>query len=192
MAGSEPQANGRDRVLDAAYDLFSQNGISGVGVDAVIEEAGVAKATLYRNFDSKEDLAIAFLEQREERWTNGWVRDEVYRRESDPRARLLAIFDIFDEWFHEPDFEGCAFITVLLELPNPNDKIHQACVDHLANIRTIVAGLAAEAGIKEPDAFARQWHILMKGSIVSAQEGDEKAAERAKEIGSLLLDKYAG
>src|SRR4051812_28673240 len=97
MAGISSQATGRERVLDAAYDLFSQNGVSGVGVDAVIAEAGVAKATLYSNFASKEDLAIAFLEKREERWTNGWVRDEVYRRETEPRKRLLAIFDIFNE-----------------------------------------------------------------------------------------------
>jgi AcrR family transcriptional regulator len=191
MGGSEPPVTGRERVLDAAYDLFSHNGVSGVGVDALIAEAGVAKATLYRNFASKEELAIAFLDKREERWTNGWVRDEVYRRESDPRQRLLAIFDIFDEWFHEPEFEGCAFITVLLEIPQRDDKVHQACVDHLANIRAIVAGLATEAGVEDPDAFARQWHILMKGSIVSAQEGDEHAARRAKEIGALLLDKYA-
>src|SRR5918998_2372189 len=92
---SPGSASGRARVLDAAYDLFSRAGVNRVGIDAVIAEAGVAKATLYRNFDSKDDLALAFLALREERWTNDWVRAEVQSRASTPEGRLLAIFEIF-------------------------------------------------------------------------------------------------
>jgi AcrR family transcriptional regulator len=179
--------SGHDRVLDAAYDLFSRSGVSGVGVDAVIAEAGVAKATLYRNFASKDDLAIAFLELREQRWTFGWLADEVRRRTDDPRTRLLTIFDVFDEWFQRRDFEGCAFINVMLELADADSAVRQATVRHLHNIRTFVGELAGEAGIEDTDAFARQWHILMKGSIVSAGEGDRLAARRAQEMGALLL-----
>jgi AcrR family transcriptional regulator len=186
--GPGPDArSGRERVLEAAYGLFSRSGVAGVGVDTVIAEAGVAKATLYRNFASKDALALAFLELREERWTNGWLRAEVELRATDPAERLLAIFDVFDEWFATDDFDGCAFITVMLELDDRGSVVRQAAVQQLANIRSFLAGLATEAGIADADAFARQWHILMKGSIVAAAEGDAAAARRARELGELLL-----
>ena len=183
--------SGRERALGAAYELFSRRGVRAVGVDAVIEEAGIAKATLYRNFASKEDLALAFLERRELRWTQGWLQAEVERRGGTPRERLLSVFDIFGEWFARPDFEGCAFVSIMLELEDRADPVRQATVRHLANIRTFVAGLATAAGVADADGFARQWHILMKGSIVAAAEGDREAASRARELGGLLLEHRA-
>jgi len=183
----EEPASGRERILGAAYDLFSRSGVTAVGIDTVIGEAGVAKATLYRNFASKDELALTFLQQREERWTHGWLRHEVEQRAELPRERLLAIFEVFDGWFQREDFEGCAFVSVLLELDDRESDVRRACVHHLANIRTFIAGLAEAAGIKDPDALARQWHILMKGSIVSRAEGDLLAAKRAQELGALLL-----
>jgi AcrR family transcriptional regulator len=185
-AGPSPDS-GRERLLEAAYELFSRSGVSGVGVDTVIARAGVAKATLYRNFGSKDNLALAFLQRREERWTIGWLQTEVERRATDPRARLLAIFDVFGEWFQQPDYEGCAFLTILLELDDRESVVRQATVGHLTTIRNWVAALAAEVGIEDPDGIAWQWHILMKGSIVSASEGDMQAGARARELAELLL-----
>jgi AcrR family transcriptional regulator len=181
---------GRDRLMRAAYSLFSREGIRAVGVDAVIAEAGVAKMTLYRNFPSKEDLALAFLRQREDQWTYSWLRDEIMARADTPAGRLLAVFDVFDEWFHRPDFEGCAFVSILLEMSDRQSPIRQACVEHLANIRQILIELADDAGIDEPDSFARQWHILMKGSIVAAHEGDQGAARRGRAMGEMLLSSH--
>src|SRR5688572_23583675 len=100
----------RQRILDTAYELFSRRGIRGVGIDEVIERAGVAKATLYRHFPSKDHLALAFLQEREQLWTLGWVEAEARRRGATPEEQLLAIFDLFDEWFHRDDFEACSFI----------------------------------------------------------------------------------
>ena len=178
---------GRDRILDAAYGLFSRCGIRAIGVDTITAEADVAKMTLYRNFASKNDLALAFLAQREERWTKGWVQAEVTRRADTPALQLLEIFEIFTEWFGRDDFEGCAFITSLLEFDSREEPVRQACVMHLANIRAFVAELAAAAGVADPERFAAQWHILMKGSIVAAHEGDGDAAQKAREMGMLLL-----
>ena len=182
-----PTATGRERVLEAAYDLFSREGVRAVGVDTIVREAGVAKMTLYRNFRSKEDLALAFMELREERWTHEWLQSEIERRAATPRDRLLAIFDVFGEWFGDSDYEGCAFVSILLELSDPDDPIRQAAVRHLANIRAIVGELAERAGIEDTDTFARKWHILMKGSIVAAAEGDRDAARSGRELGELLL-----
>jgi AcrR family transcriptional regulator len=195
MAQPEPQRedapkSGRDRILEAAYPLFSRSGIRAVGVDTVVEAASVAKMTLYRNFPSKNDLALAFMEMREERWTHAWLQAEVEQRATEPADRLLAIFEVFDEWFHREDFEGCTFVNVLLELADPEDPVRRASVQHLANIRDFLKQLAGDAGVADPDAFARQWHILMKGSIVSAGEGDHEAARRARELGVLLLERH--
>jgi AcrR family transcriptional regulator len=180
-------ASARDRILHAAYDLFSRHGVQAVGVNAVVEQSGVAKRTLYRHFASKDELVVAFLRMREERWTKEWLQREVEARTEDPEARLLAVFDVFDEWFQDEELEGCSFINVLLEVDDRASPVRQATVEHLAEIRRFLADLAAQAGIEHADDFARRWHILMKGSIVAAQECDREAARRAREIGRVLL-----
>ena len=184
---SKPDA--RDRILDTAYQLFSRRAIRDVGVDEVIERAGVAKATLYRHFPSKDDLVIAFLECREERWTLAWVEAEARRRGTTPEEQLLAIFELFDEWFQRDDFEACSFINVLLEMGRAHPA-GQASVRHLASIRSVVGRLAEEAGLRDPASFAHSWHILMKGSIVSATEGDAHAAKRAGSMARRLIEQH--
>jgi AcrR family transcriptional regulator len=189
VAGALQRAgtDARERILDTAYELFSRNGIRAVGVDRVIAESGVAKMTLYRHFRSKDDLVVEFLRLREERWTRLWLQEEVELRASDPAGRLLAIFDVFDPWFRRADFEGCSFINVLLEITDASSPVRQATVHHLATIRSFLQDLARAAGVADPDDFARRWHILMKGSIVAAAEGDHDAARRAQAIGRLVL-----
>ena len=180
----------RERILDTAYELFSHRGIHDVGVDELVERAGVAKATLYRHFPSKDELVLAFLKQREQIWTYGWVEREARRRGGTPEEQLLAIFDLFDEWFHRDDFEGCSFVNVLLEFGDLDHPVGRASADYLENIRSVVRNLALEAGLRDPDAFALSWHILMKGSIVQAAEGDRDAAKRAQALGSLLIEEH--
>jgi AcrR family transcriptional regulator len=193
MAGSLQAAprlkHVRERILDTSYELFSRRGVRAVGVDELIERAGVAKATLYRHFASKDDLVVAFLERREQRWTRDWVEHEARRRASEPEEQLLAIFDAFDEWFRREDFEACSFINVLLEL-GPQHPAGSASIQHLENIRSIVQRLAEEAEFRDPESFAHSWHILMKGSIVAAAEGDLEAAQRAQPMARRLIDEH--
>ena len=184
-----PEGGARERILDGSYELFSHRGIRDVGIDEVIERSGVAKATLYRHFPSKDDLVLAFLERREQVWTREFVEAEAESRGATPDEQLLAIFDVFDEWFRREDFEACSFINVLLEM-GADHPAGGASVRHLENIRSIVCRLAREAGLRDPASFARSFHILMKGSIVSAAEGDADAAKRAKSIARLLIEEY--
>ena len=190
-ATSQPAStsDARERILATAYELFSHRGIRAVGVDEIIETAGVAKATLYRHFPSKDDLVLAFLQRREDVWTHGWVEREARGRSEDPRDQLLAIFDVFDEWFHSDDFEASVFINVLFEM-GPSHPTGQASVHYLENLRSVVAAMAQEAGLRDPEPFVRSWHILMQGSIVAAAEGDLHAAKRAQGMGRLLLDQH--
>lgn len=183
------RTTGRDRVLEAAYDLFSERGIRGVGIDEIIEQAGVAKATLYNHFATKDDLVLAFLERREQRWTVEWVEAQARQRGSTPEAQLLAIFDVFTEWFRRDDFEGCSFINVLLEM-GATHPAGKASANYLENIRAVVARLAKEATLRDPERFARSWHILMKGSIVQAAEGDLDAAKAAQAMARLLIEQH--
>ncbi|MQA26227.1 MAG: TetR family transcriptional regulator [Micromonosporaceae bacterium] len=180
----------RERVLATAYDLFARRGIRAVGVDEIVASSRVAKATFYRHFPSKDDLVLAFLQRREREWTWGLVEAGARARGSTPLEQLLAIFDVFDEWFaRRDDFNGCSFINVLLEM-GPEHRVGRACIDYLANIRGIVHDWAAEAGLDDPDGFARSWHILMKGSIISAAEGDTHAARRAQRMAWWLIEDH--
>jgi AcrR family transcriptional regulator len=179
----------RERILETAYALFARRGIRDVGVDEIIARTGVAKATLYRHFASKDDLVVAFLERREQRWTLQFVEAEAKRRGATPEEQLLAIFDAFDEWFRREDFDACSFINTLLEM-RAQHPAGKASIHHLENIRSLVRGLAEEADVPDTDSFARSFHILMKGSIVAAAEGDFDAAHRARDMARSLIDRY--
>ncbi|MCU1546768.1 MAG: TetR family transcriptional regulator [Homoserinimonas sp.] len=185
--GDNPGA--RERILRASYDLFSGRGIRDVSIDEVIAASDVAKATLYRHFPSKDELVLAFLSRREQVWTYDMVEAGAVARASDPEGRLLAIFDVFNDWFQEDNFEACSFINVLLEmgLEHPAGR---ASTQYLANIRTVVEKFATDAGLRDTDEFARSWHILMKGSIVQAAEGDRQAAKRAQGMARLLIEQF--
>jgi AcrR family transcriptional regulator len=180
------QGRPRERLVDAAYDLFSREGVNQVGVDKILAKSGCAKASLYSNFKTKVDLAIAFLDRRELVWTRGWLESEIKSRATNPEARLLAIFDVFDGWFRTKQFEGCSFINVLLE-SKVDSPVRRAAAIHLAKIRAMVRRLAEEANLREPEKFAQAWHMLMKGSIVSAGEGNRNAAREAKCAARLVL-----
>lgn len=177
----------RERIEQTAYDLFSRRGVRAVGIDEVVARSCVAKMTLYRHYPSKNHLVLAFLRRREELWTRGWLQTEVERRGGSAARQLLAIFEVFDKWFRRTDFEGCSFINVLLEIEEKNHPLHLATVAHLATIRVFIRQLTSQAGARDPDGLARQWHILMKGAIIAAGEGDVDAALRARAIGCLLL-----
>jgi AcrR family transcriptional regulator len=179
----------RERLLDTAYELFSRRGIRGVGVEEVIEHAGVAKATLYRHFPSKDALVLAFLERREQHWAHDLLELQTDRAHISPRERLLAIFDVLDERIHNEDFDAYLFFNALLEM-GADHPAGRASVRHVENIRSIVRQLADEAELRDTDAFARSWHILMKGSIVAAAEGDLDAAQRAKTMARTLIDRH--
>lgn len=194
MTVSDEEVTGRrdarERILSTAYELFARRGIRDVGIDEVIARSGVAKATLYRHFPSKNDLVLAFLREREAKWTYGLVEEESRKRGSTPEDRLLAIFDVFHDWFQDRDtFDACSFINVLLEL-GWDHPAGLASIEHLERIRTIVRERAEEAGLRDSDEFARRWHILMKGSIIASAEGDLEAARSAQEMGKLLISAH--
>ncbi|NKX50890.1 TetR/AcrR family transcriptional regulator [Arthrobacter deserti] len=186
LAAAAGTVDARERVLSAVYPLFARRGVRGVGIDEIIRAAGVAKATFYRHFPSKDALVLAFLQRRDEVFGIDVVLADVRQRAAAPEERLLAIFDVFAEWFAREDYEACSFINTLLEM-GPQDPAGQASIGYLAKVRDQVGRLAEEAGLRDVDEFARSWRILMAGSIISAAEGDRQAAARAQRMGRRLI-----
>lgn len=178
--------NARERILATAYELFARRGIRDVGIDEVIARAGVAKASLYKHFRSKDDLVLAFLERREDLWTREFLEQQSDRRGVSAEEQLTAIFDVLDEWFADEEFEACSFVNVLLEM-RADHPAGRAAIAYLENIRSMVRQRALKAGLRDPDEFARSWHILMTGSIIAAAEGDRHSARRAKPMARTLI-----
>ena len=185
-----PAAPPRERILKAAYELFSRRGIRAVGTDEVIERAGVARATLYRHFATKNDLVLAVLERREQLWTHGLIEAQSQLRGNTPEEQLLAIFDVLHDWFQSRDgYEGCSFINVLLEL-GADHPAGRASIAHIGNVRDIVRQRAVAAGLQDVEDFAWSWHILMKGAIILAAVGDLDAAHRAQKMALALIEQH--
>jgi AcrR family transcriptional regulator len=183
----EKNADARGRVLSTAYNLFCSQGVQATGIDRIVAEAGVAKMTLYRHFRSKEELVLAVLDLREELWSNRWLIAEAKRRGDTPREQLLAIFDLFDGWFHQADYEGCLLNNVLLE--SRERPIRAACIAKRNNVLAFLRSLTEQAGVRDPDTLARQWQMLMTGAMVEVAGGDLKAARRARDVASALLER---
>src|SRR5246500_327757 len=142
-----PVTPARERILKVAYELFSRRGIRAVGTEEVIERAGVAKATLYRHFATKNDLVLAVLQRREEIWTHGLIEEQSRQRGNTSEEQLLAIFDVMHDWFQLRDgYEGCSFINVLLAL-GADHPAGRASIAHIDHVRDIVRRRAHPAGL---------------------------------------------
>ena len=182
----EPRRSARQRLLDAASELFYSEGVQSVGIDRIIEHAGVAKASLYNTFGSKEELVQAYLTSRHagtvERLT------AAIEKHTDPRSRLLAIFDTQAELAGQPDFRGCAFISASAEAP-AGGLIEQAADDYRAEIRALFTRLAEQVGAPEPDMLARQLHMIYDGAGISARmDRDPTAPAGARAAAASLVD----
>ncbi|NUP74581.1 MAG: TetR/AcrR family transcriptional regulator [Sinomonas sp.] len=185
QSANSARTNARERILATSYELFARRGIRDVGVDELIARSGVAKATFYKYFRSKDELALAYLE----RWyeaRSAAIDAAVARRGGGGDAALLAIFDVFNEWFQQGAAEVSSFLHVMMEM-GPEHPLGRASIDYLARTRAQMASLAETAGLRDTEDFAWSCHILIKGAIVAAAEGDHFAAERARQMAALLI-----
>jgi AcrR family transcriptional regulator len=187
---TDTKQSARERLLAAATELFYAEGVQTVGIDRVIEHAGVAKASLYNTFGSKENLVQAYLEGRH-RATVDLLRRAV-ERHSDTRERVLAVFDAQAEMFADPGFHGCAFITASAEAPD-GGLIERAADDYRAEIWGLLTDLARDAGAAEPAVLGRQLQMLYDGGGLAAQmDRDPDVAAQARAAAALLLDAATG
>lgn len=183
---SEKRQSARGRLLAAADELFYDEGIHAVGIDRVIERAGVAKGSLYYIFGSKDELVRAYLTGRHATWA-GRVEEGV-ARVADPRERLLAVFDVLTELFAEPDYKGCAFLNANGEA-KPGGVEEQATEQFRGWLRDLFTGLAAAAGARAPEHLTEQLILLYDGATVASQmDHNLAAAKAARGVAESLVD----
>ncbi len=177
----------RDQLLEVALALFCRDGFHATGIDRILAESGVAKATLYNHFQSKEELIRAALRRADERVRNRFMR-QVERQAPTAAGRLLAIFDVLEKQLAERDFRGCPFIKAAAEYASPDDPIHVAAAESKRLLRAYIRDLAAAAGAVAPGRVAQQLALLMEGATVLTQlSGGPGAARDSRETAEILL-----
>jgi len=183
---SRRRASAHDRLLAAANELFYAEGIQTVGVDRIIEHAGVSRASFYNNFESKEQLIHTYLLGRHER-TTGRLSQAIAREEGG-RSRILAVFDAQAEQLRQPGFNGCAFIAASTEAPT-GGLIEQDAEEFRTWIRTMFTELAEQAGASDPRRLGEQLHVLYDGtSLAVRMDHDPTIADAVKAAVIALVD----
>jgi len=186
--GLTERASARQRILQAATALFYAEGIHAVGVDRVIVESDVAKATLYQQFRSKDELVAACLEQRANHWRAN-VADPVLASRGSTTERVVAVFDLLGKAFAAPGFRGCPFINAAAEYPDPTGSVSKVVAAHRTQVRNLFAQLLAELPKTRRGDLIEQLTLLYDGSMVSAQLGDPtRAAKAARRAARRLLE----
>ncbi|GAB2576837.1 TetR/AcrR family transcriptional regulator [Streptomyces capparidis] len=176
----------RERILQTAARLFYAHGIRGVGVDRIIAESGVAKATLYSHFPSKDALVLAYLRQEDVAW-QGQLRAAAEAAGDDPGERLVGMFDAVSVSCTVDDFRGCAFLNGACESESES-VVHRATAEHKRAVRAWVCELARAAGAADPERLAVQLTLLVDGAMAASTiEYSPEAGIAAKEAARVLV-----
>jgi AcrR family transcriptional regulator len=174
----------RERIVEAADRLFYDRSVGRVGMDAVRDESGASLKAIYREFPSKEDLVLAVLDRRHDRWTAGVER--TVGRIADPRERVLAVYDYLADWFGEAGFRGCGFINTFGELGASSPRVAEAVRRHKRSFQDYVERLVVEAG--GSCALGAQLAILAEGAQTTAAiAGVPDAARAARDAARVLV-----
>ena len=177
----------REQLLQAALGLFCKKGYHGVGVDSISAKAGITKKTLYHHFKSKDEMILAALRHYEERSRNDFMRAVEAKTES-PADRLLAVFDVLDEWFREDEFSGCLFVGAMGEYPEEGTPIRRFCQEAKGLTRGYIKTLIEKAELQGADELSEQLMLLIEGAITMAQVNNSSlSAVRAKNAAKVLI-----
>jgi AcrR family transcriptional regulator len=192
MARTKRATPARDGLLGAAGELFYADGIRATGVDAIAERSGVALMTLYNHFGSKDELVVAYLRARSERFCR-WLEDELAGLAGDPEERVLGIFDVVAVWVGRPGFRGCPFVNATIELPDAAHPAHAVVVAHKRTVRELIRRHVEAAGFEHAERLAGYLMLIVEGAQVAALlEPGGAAAARARGIAAALLESQRG
>lgn len=167
----------RERILDAASELFYRQGLRAVSADKIIAEVGITKVTFYRHFRSKDDLIVAYLERLGEHERR--AAEEVAEREERPEDVLRSIAEAIGSRSCQPGFRGCAFLNAAAEFADPGHPVRLTVQRHREWFHGLLAGLLAEMGVAEPAAVATQLVMLRDGAMIAGNLDDPRAVREA-------------
>jgi AcrR family transcriptional regulator len=176
----------KQRLLQAADDLFYSEGIHTVGIDRVIAHAGVAKGSLYYSFTGKDELVHEYLTHRHGKWAERVTAG--IEAHTDPRARILAVYDVLGTLFAQPDYRGCAFMNATAEAA-PDSVEAQAATTFRAWVHNLFLDLASDVDAGDPKQLAETLVLLYDGAVATAQmDRAPEAARTARRTAELILD----
>ena len=183
-----PTATARDRLIETALSLFNRYGFHATGVDRIVAVAKVAKKTLYAHFPSKEDLILAALSRKRSAFADKFL-PAVLESSSDPKERLLSLFELAKSWFSDPDFYGCIFVNAAVEYSEPSHPINACAREFKTLLRNFAREQAIAGGAADPETLADQIALLFEGATTVAQvSARPHAATTAKVIAAQLID----
>lgn len=185
------KGSSRNRIIQAANDLFYNQGYHQTGINQIIEESGVAKATFYSNFKSKEELGVEYLRERDRIDTNS-TKDMINGIE-DPFERYMSIINGIEKYMKETNFRGCAFGNMAVEITDPNHPIRKEVKLHDERFRSILKDIIQDlkdSNLKfknlDVDQLVDTYHLITEGAIVASKNyNDTWPIERA----ALLIEK---
>lgn len=185
-ASPAPGSPARQRILETAFGLFYAHGLRAVGVDRIIAESGVAKATFYKHFPGKDDLVLAYLDKVDGIW-RGQLAEAATAAGSEPAEQLAGMFDALATACRRDGYRGCAFINAAAE-SEPGSRVHERTVVHKDAVRGWVQELAAQAGAADPAGLARMLTLLLDGGLSSGSvDGGADAPVAAKTAAELAI-----
>ena len=189
MNQSRGKSKARQRILETAERLFYAEGVRAVGIDRIIAESEVAKMTLYNHFSSKDDLILAVLQYREEKF-EGMFDRWMQRHIKKGVGQLEAFFAALKDWFESPGFRGCAFINATVELANADHAASRFSAEHKERFHQMLTDLIAESSGAKSAAAAPAIALMVEGAIITAvMEQTSESADVAKEAALALISK---
>lgn len=187
-----PTVSARDRLIETALSLFNRYGFHATGVDRIVAVAKVAKKTLYAHFPSKEELILAALSRKRAAFADKFL-PMIQASSSDPRERLLNLFELAKSWFQDPDFFGCIFINAAVEYSEPSHPINSCAREFKTLLRNFIREQAVAGGASDAEVLADQIALLFEGATTVAQvQARPDAATTAKVIATQLIDQSFG
>ncbi|MGQ0442005.1 MAG: TetR/AcrR family transcriptional regulator [Methylophilaceae bacterium] len=178
----------KDRILVTATDLFQTRGINSTGVDTIVAVAGTTKMTLYKYFNTKEELILEVLKKGQQDF-QGWLDARLNASSKKPSEKIQQLFDFIEEWVTSPHFSGMGFIKASAEFPNEENPIHQLSSKQSREFRQYISKLATEANIKDADGLALQLSLLFEGAVQAEQmKRGSGAIKYAKKAAKILID----
>lgn len=186
-----PTLSMREKLIKAGHEIFYREGFLAVGLDRLLNEVGCSKQTFYNHFESKDDLIVAVIDQHHEWWSTE-IKERLMRIAGpEPRAQLLAIFDITEEILNDPEYRGCIYINAAVEFPLPHHPAHQSARKAKADGVEMLRSLAERAGASNPEAMAQEIDMILEGALVTKQVSPEcDIMTVARSAATTLIEKY--
>ncbi|MBL0922435.1 MAG: TetR/AcrR family transcriptional regulator [Phycisphaerales bacterium] len=186
-------ATTKDRLIRTAHDLFYREGFHAVGLDRILDAVGVTKTTFYNHFESKDDLMLEALRRHDRWWRDEFVAMLRKHGGDSAKGQLLAAADALEDILAEDGFNGCIFVNVAVQYPQPHEPAHVLAAEHKRLMEDVLRGIAGYAGADDAKALAKELAMALEGAFVTRQvTGDPDTARVAGSLVRMIVERRCG